>query len=177
MVLRAIALYLVAIVSANLLMTYVIGNLAFTWFLATDFLVCFLLIAIDLVVRDALHERWEGQGLWLRMLVLIGAGSVLSYLVNGAAGRVALASFLAFFAAGITDTLVYQAMRFLPRLQRITASNLASACADSIVWPLVALGAVSPLVTTVEFTAKVLGGVVWAAILVRTIWQQVTEAP
>lgn len=172
MVARFIALYLAAAVVANLTMAHVAASLPFEAFLFVDFLVCFVMIAVDLVVRDALHERWDGRALWPRMLALVGAGSLLSYLANGAAGRIALASFLAFLAAGLTDTAVYHLARRIPRFRRVTVSNLAAALADSVVWPLVALGAFTPLVTASEFTAKVLGGVVWAALLIRTVWRE-----
>ena len=174
MIVRFIALYLAAAVTANLLMAHVLAHLPFETFLVVDFLVCFGMIAVDLVVRDALHERWEGPALWPRMLLLVGAGSLLAFAINGAAGRVALASFLAFFAAGMTDTFVYHLARRFPRFRRVTLSNLASAFTDSVVWPLVALGAFTPLVTSLEFSAKVLGGVVWAALLIRTIWREST---
>lgn len=169
MVLFAIGLYLLAVVVANLVMTAATG-LPLQQFIVVDAVVCLLFIAIDLVVRDALHERWERSALWPRMLALVGAGSLLSFLLNGAAGRVALASFAAFFAAGLTDTAVYMLLHRYPRLLRINASNLASALVDSLVWPLVALGSFVPLVTAVEFVAKVGGGLLWGILLIRTLW-------
>ncbi|MCX2727199.1 VUT family protein [Thermomicrobium sp. 4228-Ro] len=169
MTLVAIAIYLLAVVVANLVMTAATG-LPLQQFVVVDAVVCFLFIAVDLVVRDALHERWERSALWPRMLALVGAGSLLSFLLNGAAGRVALASFAAFFAAGLTDTAVYTLLHGRPRLVRINASNVASALTDSLVWPLIALGSFVPLVTAIEFAAKVGGGVLWGFLLVRTLW-------
>jgi len=167
-----VAGYLAAVVAANLSAAFVAARVPLRWFAVFDFLICFIFIAVDLVVRDTLHEHWEGRGLWLRMLGLIGTGSVLSALVNGAASRIALASFCAFLAAGLTDTLVYHLARRFPRFTRVNTSNLASAFADSLVWPLVAFGSLQVGLTAVEFAAKVLGGAAWAALLLRTVWRE-----
>jgi len=163
--------YLAAVVAANLAMTAVAGAPLST-FLAVDVLVCFSLIAVDLVVRDALHERWEGRSLWPRMAALIGAGGLLSGAADGAAGRIAVAASPASGASGLAAAAVWALARQRPRLERVLRSNLAGALTDSLVWPTVALGSIVPLVTASEFAAKVLGGAVWAFVLTRTIWRE-----
>ena len=80
-------MYLVAIVLANLLVAE-FGTKAVL-------VVAFLFIGLDLTSRDYLHEIWQSK-LWLKMLLLIGVGSLLSWLLNKDAGQIALASFLAF---------------------------------------------------------------------------------
>lgn len=151
--------YLAAIVAANLL-TAAYGP-------GISIVNAFLFIGLDLTVRDRLHDRWEGRGLWLRMLSLIAAGGLLSWILNGAAGPIALASTVAFTAAGIVDAAVYAAFHQRPWMTRVTLSNTAAAAVDSVVFPTIAFGGFMPLVTLAQFGAKVAGGYVWALILRR----------
>jgi queuosine precursor transporter len=147
-----VALYLGAIVAANLIV-----SAHGPWI--TPY-VAFALIGCDLTVRDALHDRWSGRALWLRMGALIAAGGLLSYLLNDDAAKVALASVVAFVAAGVTDTLVYLALRRTDRDTRVNASNIAAAAVDSVLFLWIAFGVVNGI-TWVQFVAKVAGGVVW----------------
>jgi uncharacterized PurR-regulated membrane protein YhhQ (DUF165 family) len=155
-----IALYLSAIILANLTVA---------WFgPGVSIVNAFLFIGLDLTARDHLHEAWHGDRLALRMAALIAAGSVLSYAVNRNAGRIALASFVAFAAAAIVDTLVYHRLRHLPRWVRMNGSNVPSAAVDSVVFPALAFG--FPLLVWVmmgQFVAKVLGGALWSVLLKR----------
>jgi hypothetical protein len=153
-----ITLYLIAIVAANLLVAQF--GPAVTIFNA------FAFIGLDLSTRDSLHERWQGRNLWLKMALLIGAGSVLSALLNWQAAPIALASFVAFAAAGITDTLVYQLLGDKSRLVKMNGSNVVSVAVDSVLFPLLAFGL--PLLLPImagQFVAKVVGGFVWSLIL------------
>jgi hypothetical protein len=125
----------------------------------------FLLIGLDLVARDRLHDAWAGRGLWPRMAALIAAGSALSYLL-GSSGRIAVASCLAFAAAATLDAVVYQASRRLPWLERSNLSNVAGAGADSIVFQSVAFGWAFPFIFA-QFTAKVSGALLFSLILNR----------
>ena len=83
----------------------------------------FLLIGLDLALRDRLHDLWAGNRLWARRLGMIALAGLLSWAVNPAAGRVALASLAAFVVAGGVDAAVYHALRSRPFLQRSHASN------------------------------------------------------
>ena len=47
-------------------------------------------------------------------------------------------------------------------LQRSNGSNVASAAVDSLVFPWIAFGGFQPVVTGLQFLAKVLGGAAWA---------------
>ncbi|MGH2536319.1 MAG: VUT family protein [Candidatus Promineifilaceae bacterium] len=150
-------LYLVAIVLANLAVAR-FGPEAV-------YVVAFLFIGLDLTARDRLHDAWRGRGLLWRMALLIAAGSLLSWLLNRAAGQVALASFVAFAAAASTDAVVYHLLGGYPRWLRINGSNIPSAAVDSLVFPTLAFGGLMPLVTLGQFAAKVLGGFVWSLVL------------
>lgn len=129
----------------------------------------FLLIGLDLALRDRLHDRWAGPGLWPRMLAMILAAGALSYLLNPTAGRIAAASAAAFVLSGATDALVYHLMRGRRFLVRSNASNAAGALADSLVFPTLAFGALLPGIVALQFAAKVLGGAAWA-LLLRSRW-------
>lgn len=152
-----VAVYLAPIVAANLLAARFGPS-------ATPF-IAFALIGLDLTARDRLHEQWQGRALWARMLRLIAAGSLLTWIVNYNAGPIALASFVAFVSASVADTLVYDALRRWPWLAKTNASNVVSAAVDSIIFPTVAFGALMPGIILAQFAAKVAGGAFWSLIL------------
>jgi len=151
-------MYLLAIVLANLTLVY-FGP---TWSIVNSF----LFIGLDLTARDKLHDAWHGKQLILKMSALIAAGSLLSYALNRNAGQIAIASFVAFAAAGLTDSIIYQLLGKYPRWLRINGSNVPSAAVDSIIFPTLAFGGFLPLITLGQFTAKVLGGAFWSVIIV-----------
>lgn len=147
------------------LMAIVLANLSVATFGPTMTIVnAFLFIGLDLTARDKLHMAWHGNRLVLKMAALIAAGSVLSWLLNRDAGQIALASFVAFAAAALTDTVVFHVLRHQPRWLRINGSNVPSAAVDSILFPTLAFGGFLPLVTLGQFAAKVLGGAVWSVL-------------
>lgn len=152
-----VAVYLVAIVAANLLVARYGPSVVI--------LNAFLFIGWDLVARDRLHEAWAGRGLVWRMGVLILAGSALSYLLNRDAGPIAAASFVAFLLASIADWLIFHALRNRPWMVRSNLSNVAGALVDSIVFPTLAFGVLMPAIVAGQFVAKVLGGFVWSWLL------------
>ena len=152
-------LYLAAIVGANL---------AVAWFGKWASVVnAFVFIGLDLVARDGLHEAWQHRGLAWKMAGLIAVGSLLSWLLNRSAGRIAVASFAAFTLAALTDTFVYACgvRRGWSWLQRSNSSNAASAAVDSVIFPALAFGGFQPLVTLLQFVAKVFGGAAWSVLL------------
>ena len=153
-----IVVYLSAIVLANLSVT-VFGP-------SVTVINAFLFIALDLTARDKLHNQWQHKNLWRNMLALIGSGSIISAALNANALPIAIASFVAFLAAGIVDTVIYHMMRHYPALVRINASNVFSAAVDSIIFPAIAFG--FPLLLPIvlgQFVAKVAGGAVWSYVL------------
>ena len=154
-----VMLYLMAIVSANLIVAafgerVVIIN-------------AFLFIGLDLTTRDYLHEIWGGRGLWLKMAVLIAFGSLLSWGLNSNAGMIAVASFAAFSVAGLVDTIIYQCLGKRPFLIRVNGSNVFSSMADSLVFPTLAFGGFLPMITLGQAAAKIGGGFAWSILLRR----------
>ena len=99
------------------------------------------------------------------MGVLIAAGSLLSWLLNRGAGRIALASFIAFTCAAIIDTIAYQILRKQKYMIKVNGSNIFGAAADSILFPTIAFGAFLPWIIAGQFAAKLLGGAVWSWVL------------
>jgi hypothetical protein len=156
-VLPFVALYLAAIVLANLSVE--------RWGPEVAIYNAFLLIGLDLVARDRLHDAWRGRWLWPRMAALIATGSLLSWLVNADAGKIALASFVAFAAASTADAFCYHGLRRLPWLERANGSNLVGAGVDSLVFPWIAFGAFLWPVVFGLFCAKVAGGLLWSLVL------------
>lgn len=154
-----VLLYLVAIVAANVTVA-VFGP-------GMSVVNAFLFIGFNLTARDKLHDSWDGKHLKRNMVLLIFAGSALSLLFG--AGRIAVASFLAFACSESVDAFVYHFLRGRHKLVQINGSNVLSAAVDSVVFPAVAFG--FPLMIWVvvgQFVAKVFGGFVWSVVLSRS---------
>jgi uncharacterized PurR-regulated membrane protein YhhQ (DUF165 family) len=156
----ACAVYVAALVAANLLVA--------RFGAAATPVIGFFLIGLDLTLRDRLHDAWAGPGLWPRMLALIGGAGALSYVLDPASGRIALASLVAFVAAALADAAVYQALRRAGRygwLARANGSNAAGAAVDSLLFPALAFGALMPAISVAQFGAKLAGGFLWSLLL------------
>ena len=150
------AVYLAAIIAAN--------TLTATFGPAMSKYTAFAFIGLDFVVMDGLHEAWRGRGLLWRMGILIAAGSALSWFLNANAGRIGLASFIAFCLATVIDRLVYWAgeRMGMVRWKRGAASNLCSSLVDSIAFPALAFGwPPDPDIVFAQFTAKLAGAQLW----------------
>lgn len=154
-----IAMYLAAIIAANLIVAK-FGP-------SSVLVVGFLLVGLDLTGRDYLHELWHGKRLWVKMLALIAAGSLLSWLLNRNAGQVALASFVAFASSAIVDTATYHLLGKRAFLLRVNGSNVASSFTDSAIFLTMAFGSFMPLLILAQFGVKVGGGFVWSLVLRR----------
>lgn len=152
-----VLLYLLAIVLANVSVA--------TFGPGATVINAFLFIGLDLTARDRLHEAWRGRELFPKMVILVCAGSLLSWLLNRNAGPIAVASFVAFGAAAIVDTAMYQLLHRYPRWLKVNGSNIPSALVDSIVFPTLAFGQLLWPVIVGQFLAKVAGGFVWSLIL------------
>ena len=153
-----VALYLAAAIAANVLVG-IFGP-------SISILDAFLFIGLNITTRDVLHDRW-GKGYKLRMALLIGAGSLLSWLLSPKIGHIALASFVAFAASEIADTATYQVLHKRPWLQRVNGSNVVAAAVDSLLFPTIAFGGFMPIIVLGQFAAKTLGGGMWAWIIAR----------
>ena len=157
MQLIAISAFLIAIVLANLSVAY-FGPISIPFN-------AFLLIGLDLSLRDHIHERWHGKSLGLKMLGLICAGALITYLLNRNAGMICVGSVVAFAGALIVDALLYERFFKKSKLVKMNISNVGSAVADSILFPTIAFGAFMPLIIFGQIIAKVGGGALWAWII------------
>lgn len=155
-----VILYLVAIIAANLIVTQFGPQVSI--------ITAFLFIGLDITARDGLHEKWRGKRLWWKMLLLIGAGSAISYFINRNAGPIALASFVAFAGAGLADTAAYSLLGDRTRFVKINGSNVVSSAVDSFLFPALAFGLpVMWAIVAGQFIAKVGGGFLWSIALKR----------
>lgn len=164
-----ICLYLAAIVAANLSLAHS-GPSAAIWN-------AFLFVGLDLTTRDRLADLWKGR-LIRNMGALIATGSLLSWLLGlwlsstfpggPSVGRIALASSVAFGAAALADTLLYERLRKHPFFQRVCQSNTAGALVDSAIFIPLAFGVFPWTTMFAQACAKVAGGVVFASVFNRS---------
>jgi uncharacterized PurR-regulated membrane protein YhhQ (DUF165 family) len=145
-----IAVYVSAMVAANLLVWW-LGP----WFSPVN---AFLLIGLDLTLRDVMQERFNA---W-QLAAVIVAGGAITWVLNPGASHIAIASATSFILAAIADWTVYSTLRFRPWLVRANGSNVVGAAVDSIVFPTLAFGAFLPAVIALQFLAKVSGGAIWS---------------
>ena len=120
----------------------------------------FVLIGLDLALRDWLHVRLK---VW-QMGALIASTGALTFVLNPAAGMIAVASSIAFTAAAVVDWATFAKLRG-SWLFRANGSNVAGAAVDSLVFPTIAFGALMPQIVLAQFAAKIAGGAVWAWLL------------
>ena len=153
-------IYIVALVVANLLVAW-FG----VWFSLIN---AFVLIGLDLSLRDKLHDLWEGEKLPIKMGGLIATASVISYAINPATGMIAFASLAAFSLSMVADSLVYQYLKHKEWMIRANGSNIAGSAVDSVVFPTIAFGGLMPEIVALQFLAKVVGGFIWGKILNRS---------
>lgn len=148
----AIAIYAAAMTAANLIVA------AFgPWVSPIN---AFVLIGLDLALRDWLHVRLK---VW-QMGALIAATGMLTYVLNPAAGMIAIASAAAFTSAAVVDWSVFAKLRG-SWLFRANGSNVAGAAVDSLIFLTIAFGALMPHIVLMQFAAKVAGGALWAWVI------------
>jgi uncharacterized PurR-regulated membrane protein YhhQ (DUF165 family) len=148
----AVAAYALAMTIANLSVAH--------WGPWVSPINAFILIGLDLALRDWLHVRlraWE-------MSALIAGTGLLTYALNPAAGMIAVASACAFSAAALVDWATFTRLRG-SWLFRANGSNVAGAAVDSLIFPTLAFGVLMPHIVALQFLAKVAGGALWAALL------------
>lgn len=150
----AICVYAIAMTLANLSVAQ--------WGPSVTAINAFALIGLDLALRDWLHFRlktWQMGG-------LIVATGALTFILNPAAGMIAVASSVAFTAAALVDWATFANIRGT-WLQRANYSNAAGAAVDSLIFPTIAFGALMPQIVLAQFVAKVAGGAFWAYLMNR----------
>ncbi len=123
----------------------------------------FLLIGLDLSLRDKLHDKWNGNPLKIGLLIAISG--VVSYLINPATGMIAIASVTAFCLSMIADAFVYQRLLSKSWMIKSNGSNIAGAGVDSIAFPTIAFGGLMWQIVLMQFVAKVIGGLIWSKVL------------
>ena len=152
-----VVIYLAAIVLANLLLLW-FGPVASIYN-------AFILIGLDLSLRDKLHDHWDGKNLWMKMLSLICGGSAITVTLNWDALPIAIASSVAFLASGIGDAVVYSRLRKFRFLVRANGSNVAGSALDSVIFPTMAFGVFMPEIILGQFLAKIGGGAIWSFVI------------
>lgn len=150
-------IYIAALVIANLLVAW-LGP----WFSLVN---AFVLIGLDLSLRDKIHDLWEGDNLALKMGGLIATASIVSYAINPATGMIAFASLAAFSLSMVADSVAYQYLKGRDWIVRANGSNIAGSAVDSIVFPTIAFGGLMIEIVLLQFVAKVAGGFVWSYLL------------
>lgn len=151
--------YIASLTVANLLVA-----LFGPWFSPIN---AFILIGLDLILRDKLHDRWQNNRLAIRMFGIIAVAGIISWVINKNAGMIAVASVVSFMVAMTVDALIYQKLKNRPWFQRANGSNIGGAAVDSVLFPTIAFGSLMPHIVLLQFGAKVAGGIVWSLILRR----------
>ena len=123
----------------------------------------FVLIGLDLTMRDWLHVRIKP---W-QMAALIALTGLLTYALSPAAGKIAVASACAFSAAALVDWATFTRLRG-SWMYRANGSNVAGAAVDSLIFPTLAFGALMPQIVLAQFLAKIAGGAIWTWIFNRS---------
>ena len=123
----------------------------------------FILIGLDLALRDWLHVRLKT---W-QMLALIAVTGCITLALDPAAAHIALASATAFTAAAFADWLTFARLHRQRWAVRSNLSNVAGAAVDSLVFPAMAFGGLQADIVITMFLAKVGGGLVWSMLLAR----------
>lgn len=139
-------------------------------------LIAFVLIGLDLTLRDRLHDQWRGRYLWGRMFALIVIAGLVSYVLNPVSGQIAVASVIAFSLSSLADAVAYQLLVDRSWSARANGSNVVGAAVDSAVFPLLAFGTAVPSIVFAQFGAKVVGGMLWAFVIASIVGTRVTEA-
>ena len=155
---RAISIYLISIVAANLAVNH-FGP-------GASIIIAFVFIGLDLSLRDYLHDIF-GERLIVKMGALILSGSAITVALNLDAMQIAIASAVAFGLSAIADSFVFQFLKPRKFLIKSNVSNIAGSAVDSIVFPTIAFGALMPKIVLAQFAAKLLGGFIFALIIQR----------
>ncbi|WOZ15014.1 hypothetical protein GNVKYODX_CDS37 [Acinetobacter phage vB_AbaM_AB3P2] len=122
----------------------------------------FFLIGLELVIRDVLHHRISK----LKMVLIVLAAGVASFLINSDSLMIAIASFLAVVLSGIIDYVVYSKAKG-EWIIKTNTSNFFSSMTDSVVFVVVAFGSFSTPVILSQWLAKFAGGFIWSLIVIK----------
>lgn len=156
----SICIYFAAISLANLII-WASG----AWAPLVSLACAFVLVGLDMSIKDALQERWGVS--WRLFLVIVGGGAA-SLLVPGSA-RICGASVAAFVVSAFVDVAVFAA--FVRSPKRYIISNTASALVDSSLFLWLGLGVFGWPVLA-QTLSKVLGAAFWMRVSSRPFSRQ-----
>jgi hypothetical protein len=151
MILALIA-YAAAMVTANLLVA--------TFGPSISPVNSFLLIGLDLTLRDWLHVRLKT---WQMGCLIVGTG-LITYVLNPASEMIAIASATSFLVAALVDWAIFVKSTG-SWIKRANISNTAGAAIDSLLFPTIAFGVLMPEIVALQFVAKTSGGAIWSYLL------------
>ena len=148
----ALITYAVAMVAANLLVA--------TFGPSISPINSFLLIGLDLTLRDWLHVRLKT---WQMGCLIVGTG-LITYFLNPASEMIAIASATSFLVAALVDWAIFVKTTG-SWIKRANISNTAGAAVDSLLFPTIAFGVLMPEIVALQFLAKTSGGAAWSYLL------------
>lgn len=155
-------LFLVLIFGATISLANLIVWASGDWAPWVSLVCAFVLVGLDMVIKDALQDRW---GVSWRLLLMIAGGGVAGLLAPGSA-RICAASVAAFTVSALVDVAVFAALAQSPR--RYVASNAASALVDSSLFLWLGLGVFGWPVLAQTIT-KIAGAALWQRLLSRRL--------
>ena len=147
-----IAVYILSVVLANLSASH-FG----IWVTPIN---AFLLIGLEITVRDLLHERLNH----LQLISVVLVAGVTSYVLNADTQNIALASFLAVVVSCFVDYFVFKYTKG-SWLKKSNTSNVFSSATDSLIFPTVAFGSFNLGVVLLQFVLKLSGGFIWSLLI------------
>jgi uncharacterized PurR-regulated membrane protein YhhQ (DUF165 family) len=158
----AFLIYPFALIAANLLV-----NEFGPWISPIN---SFLLIGLDLSLRDWLHLRMSRKAMF--MLILFSA--ITSYFINPSSMMIAIASSTSFLISGLVDYYVFTKAKG-KWIVRSNKSNFFGAITDSVLFPTIAFGVLMPEIIVLQSLSKITGGFVFSLILSKFNTSRITN--
>lgn len=144
-----VSVYILSVVLANLSASY-FG----IWITPIN---AFLLIGLEITVRDLLHERINH----LQMIGIVLVAGILSYSINIDTQNIAIASLIAVTVSCLLDYAVFKRTKG-SWLKKSNTSNVFSSASDSLLFPTIGFGTFNVGVVLLQFFLKLFGGFIWS---------------
>jgi uncharacterized PurR-regulated membrane protein YhhQ (DUF165 family) len=148
------SIYILAVLAANYTATWFIPLPVFGLLSVGT-----LIFGVTFTQRDRVH-RFGRKPVYL-MILLAAIGMGLESLLLGVPWRIIVASLVAILASETADTEVYQKLRHLSWLRRVTGSNLVSIPLDSLLFNLIAFAG--------EFAPAMLAAIIFGEIVSKSV--------
>lgn len=143
------------------IMSVVLANLSASYFgIWVTPLNAFLLIGLEITVRDLLHEKVSHS----QLIFIVLVAGVFSYLINMGSQNIAIASFIAVTVSCLVDYFVFSKVKG-SWLKKSNYSNVVSSATDSMIFPTVAFGSFNIAVVSAQFVLKLFGGFLWSLLI------------